>query len=613
MMLAMLASCDKDKFAEINQNPELVTKANIGYLFTEALYQYDQTYTEWYYDNSKYIFPWTQVTVSSSGNTGDIVLDGGAHGARNATLYGGVMRSMVDIRFLIDTKMTQEERAQYQHIRAMSYLLQIAQAIKVTDIYGSMAYTEACLARYSTPRLLTPKYENQQELFDIWLRELNEAIKVLGADKPVVNGVPTTQINIGKQDFVYGCDRKKWMKYANGLKLRIAARMINVDKNRAIALASEVGQSEYPSDNSDDFYYSPAVNYYHFGDNVGYGAGSKNLIDFLRDNQDPRLRFLFEKNDFNSIVVQGFFDAGKELPSYIDQLVDYTTEVVAGKNVKKFKGWKAPGEPWVRYFGAPAAPDARNDADIKKNYFDSAPYKLGDKVFSKLSFYNAKNVTTHSDYTYPDPSKTVKEEDNVTYHACHMSAAEINLYLAEFKLLGATLNESAEFYYKKAIETSVNLHDRIARENKVAYYSKAYDPNEATIELKSGEIANLLEKSAYKLTGTVEEKLEKVYIQEYINFLSNPNELFVTSRRSGYPKYGSSVFAREPFLEGGKDLTVPRRFSISNPTVDNINYSNIVKAIKDQGFTTGSNDPELLNKERVWYDQKAPQWGVGIK
>lgn len=610
MMLAVLASCDKDHFADINQDPSKVTKADIGFLFTEALYQYDQTYTEWFYDNSKNIFPWAQVTASGGGNTGDMMYDG-PHDNRWIALYSKMMPPLEDIRYTIDQRMTPVDGAKYQHIKAMTYLLQIAQAVKYTDVFGSMPYTEAGKARYTNPPLLTPKYDNQELLFNTWVKEIDNAIAVLSVNAPVVNGVPVTQISIGNQDFVYKSDRTKWLKYANGLKLRIAARLLNVDKARALALAEQVDASQYPNSNDDDFYYSPGTNYYHFGDGVGFGAGSKNLIDFLRDNQDPRLRFLFNKNEFNSIVVQGFFDAGKELPSYIAQNVEYTSTMVNGVEKKTFKAWKGLGEPWVRYYGAPAAPDAKKDPVIFKNYFNSENYKLGNKYFSKLSSYNAKNVITWLDFTYPDPSKTVEYKADAAYHACHMSAAEVNLYLAEFKLLGAKLKGTASDYYANAIRLSVNVHDKIARENDIAYYSTVYDPNEATVGLKNGEIDNLLAKNAYQLTGTTDQQLEKVYIQQYINLLSNPNELFVTARRSGYPKAGSTVLAREPFLEEGVELVVPRRFTVNNPTLDNINYTNAFNAIKEQGFTSGSNLPSVLNTERVWYDKSAPQWGAG--
>jgi hypothetical protein len=219
------------------------------------------------------------------------------------------------------------------------------------------------------------------------------------------------------------------------------------------------------------------------------------------------------------------------------------------------------------------------------------------------------------DLTYPDiPEVTSTYTADVPYSSNLFSSAEVNLYLAEFKLLGASLPEDANTYYQRAITQSVGSHDELASSNDLLYYSSAYDETYgASIGLKDGEIASLLSKEAYSLTGDVTLDLEKVFVQQYIHFLSNPNELFVTCRRSGIPKKSSTILPREEFTWEGTELTLARRFSVSNPTQDDINYDNALAAIEEQGFTAGSNDAQTLNAERLWYDKSAPQWGEGPK
>jgi hypothetical protein len=36
-----------------------------------------------------------------------------------------------------------------------------------------------------------------------------------------------------------------------------------------------------------------------------------------------------------------------------------------------------------------------------------------------------------------------------------------------------------------------------------------------------------------------------------------------------------------------------------------------MQAIEDQGFTSAVNDPEVLNSERLWFDENNPQYGAG--
>ena len=100
----------------------------------------------------------------------------------------------------------------------------------------------------------------------------------------------------------------------------------------------------------DDFVFNKGKRDNNWNNDISVGAGTKQLIDFMVSNRDPRLFYFFQKNDYNSNVVQGFFDQKRALPSYVEANVNYTVDA-DGK--KHFESWKAPGEPWVRYYGVP--------------------------------------------------------------------------------------------------------------------------------------------------------------------------------------------------------------------------------------------------------------------
>lgn len=615
ILVGAFISCNKDEFADINQDPSKVNRPDLTYLFTQALYKFDDTYTEWFYDNAQYALPWTQTTVGATGNTGDVVLDK-EHGNRAGLYYTEILPILTEIREFVDNRFQGKEQMAYQRIKYATYPIQIFQAMKITDMYGSIAYTEAGMARYTNPPLLTPVLDNQEKLLTQWNNELKKAVEVMVTDQ-TYEGQTVNQVSFGRQDFVYNGNFGLWAKFANSLRLRIAARLLHANKTLALQIVNEVVASPAGmiTENSENFYWMPSSDYYHFQNSIWFGVGGKNLIDFLRTNKDPRVRFIFAKNHFNSKVIQGFFDAGKEIPSYIMENVVYHEEVVNGKTIKKFDGWKGLGEPWVRYFGAPTAPDAKRDAVTNNQYFITENFKLGNKTYSPTSYYSQKNVVSNINEVYPDvPGVTVEHKDDVPYHSLLFSAAEVNLYLAEFKLLGATISGDAATYFRKAVTQSVNALNQLAKDNDLLYYKEAYDKvHEATIELKSGEIDALLQTPSYTLTGNVAEDLEKIYIQQYINSLNNPNELYVTARRAGIPKTGSTVLPREPFTDGGTELFVPRRFTINNPTEDDINFQNKIKAIQEQGFTAGNSEPQVLNNQRLWYDKNAPVWGAGPK
>ena len=83
---------------------------------------------------------------------------------------------------------------------------------------------------------LTPNYESQESLFDQWLAELNTDLDKLKST--------TTQISVGDNDLAYGGDTKKWVKFVNGIKLKIAVRLLHQNKAKALKIAEEVGADD---------------------------------------------------------------------------------------------------------------------------------------------------------------------------------------------------------------------------------------------------------------------------------------------------------------------------------------------------------------------------------
>ncbi|TKG92300.1 SusD/RagB family nutrient-binding outer membrane lipoprotein [Puteibacter caeruleilacunae] len=611
---SFFASCDKGDFADMNQNPSNVKLADLTFLFTEAINDMDpQGYTVWFYDNGKYELPWAQAMISNGGNSGPDALKFAEADGRSS-LYSKVMPNLAEIRFLIDNKMTGVNQAQNAKLRAVTLPVQIFVALHKTDVYGSLEYSEAMQGKYTNPPMLTPKLDTQAELFNLWINELNEAVSTLTSTQSV-DGTEVNSISLGGQDLIYDGDYSKWAKFANSLKLRIAARLLHQDKAKAIAIAEEAfnNPAGLILSTDDELRYFNGIKNGHFGSGLWLDAGGRNLINFLTENLDPRVRFAFDQNDFNSRVVQQFLNKGKALPPYIADLVELEDDG------KTFKGWKGAGEPWVRFHGAPLTPDLGNDPVIKDQYFNSESFKItvGDKskTFSPTSRFNEKHIRPHMDLAYPDSVggnfKELKNDDPA-YRSVLFSAAEVNLFLAEFKLLGANITGDANTYFQNGITESVKAMDWTAKVTNILNYDEPYDVDfGVALKLKDGEIAALLQKDAYKLTGDANLDLEKVYIQQYISYLMSPNELFVTARRAGIPKTGSTILPRESFAKGGVELTIPRRFGVGYPGEDNINFDNIKKAIEEQGFSAGNKESEVLNKERIWYDKGAPAWGAG--
>ena len=125
-----------------------------------------------------------------------------------------------EIKYVLSL-MEEGERAKYENIRVMCNPLLVYLGIFGTDMYGSLAYSDAGKALHEL--ILTPGYEDQESLFNTWLTQLDEAIEVLTSNK-------ADQVTLGAQDFVYQGDTEKWAKFANSLKLKIAVRLLHVNK-----------------------------------------------------------------------------------------------------------------------------------------------------------------------------------------------------------------------------------------------------------------------------------------------------------------------------------------------------------------------------------------------
>lgn len=610
----ILSSC-VDDFAELNTKPSDISNPNIRFLFTQCEYEFQPAdYYQWY-GGFNDLTTWAQATVPSGGNSSNVnrpTEEAVGCGYR----VNNVLRYANDIRYRISL-MEETEKAKYEYIQYLCNPLCVYLSIQDADLYGSRQYSEAEMARYTNPPLLLPKYDTQEELVEIWLKELNATLDYL--TKNNVNDL------LAAQDLIYKGDLKKWAKLTNSLKLRIASRLINKNRSRAIQIAEEV--ANHPagvlSSIDDDFIYNKGKFDNNWNNNFSVGVGSNQLIDFMVDNRDPRLFYFFQKNDYNANVVQGYFDQDRTLPSYIADKVEY----VENNGKKVFTGWKAPGEPWVRYQGLPCEIGAKQNPKYN-DYFDPQGELFvlyskdnSKKSYSPFAYRNQEMVKGLLTYTYPDVPDVapIQDKEQHGWYGLYFSAGEVNLLFAEFKLLGANLPESAQDYLTKGVTLSTQGFDAVAALNHIPYYDAAYvnDKHDVSIKLTNAQLTDMLSHDAYKLTGDKFSDLEKVYIQQYIHYFTAPIDQYVNMMRSGVPMLNSTLLPRIEFDSQLQDkYYIPRRFAVSKP-LDSDKLKDItIEAYEQQGYTydgTEAKNPEILNKERVWIDKENPQFGEGPK
>src|SRR4051794_13078403 len=124
LILAGASSCKKN-FGEINTNPSIVTKPDVGFLLTYAEDQMIKyQYTEWIWESMEQLLRFTQhVTTDPYELTSNVNL-------RYNTYYLQILPNLFEIRNQIAAK---PDSANYRKMSAVTYVLQVLHGIKVTD------------------------------------------------------------------------------------------------------------------------------------------------------------------------------------------------------------------------------------------------------------------------------------------------------------------------------------------------------------------------------------------------------------------------------------------------------------------------------------------------
>ena len=620
----LLVGCDKKEYAKINTDPASISEGNVQYLFTQAYLDFEpSSYLYWYYI-SKIVKRFDQVNGGSTSDNYNTMGELGGIGSQ----FVSVRKLEIDMKELVKT-MDEADQPKYANMLSMVNVLSCYLAVHDTDLFGSMPFTEACQARYGGT--LTPKYDTQAELFTELLNELNEDIKTFTTS--------ANQISPSGNDPMYGGDAAKWLKLANGVKLRIAVRLLHADRAKALQVAQEVAASDANIMTvGDSFIYNKGKSTsggisgdypFHFGNGVeGMGTANKTIVDFMKKNLDPRVFIFYQKNSFNAEVVQAFFDAqaiaastgdsAPEIPDYIMDEIEYSVDQT-GKKV--FEGWKGLGEPWVRIQGCPLGINISQDPAYRSgnNYFDSNLWQVKlngkDKTYNPISSQTERLVRGRcGSFTFPcapDKTKQLSYSGGVPWYGMGITAGEMNLLLAELALAGASTPKSAAAYFEAGVRASAAEYNQYAKLNQIPYIDAdhCYDETDLPIAISDEMINTMMQSQDYQLSGNKADDLEKVYIQQYLHYMYQPVEQFVTARRGGIPKIGSNYIPWNTAYEPG---IIPRRLYVTKPNETNVMAPIIEAAFAEQGFSFTTGDAgATLNSERVWYDKGAPQWGAG--
>ncbi|KQS41955.1 SusD/RagB family nutrient-binding outer membrane lipoprotein [Pedobacter sp. Leaf194] len=294
--LLLGTGCKKEKFVEANLNPETLYTIKPEDQFLKAA-SGSQDDFEYFADVYRAANLWMQYSTLNTGNGLNFNNVGSQFNTRYSKIfYGRLAPALVDAMKNIESMPDADRNARVK-MKAISQVLLSYYAFYVSDINGSIPYTQAFQARYGGT--ITPAYDTQQAVFAKVDEELKASVATLKSNQAA------TQISLGGNDPFFNGDVVSWTKAANALRLKIAARLMKVDPAKMKAIATEVladpVQMTAPSDSwmlkVGPTFADASGNY-----NPGNFAAGKPVLDFMVAKGDPRLSIYYRPNQAGNYV-----------------------------------------------------------------------------------------------------------------------------------------------------------------------------------------------------------------------------------------------------------------------------------------------------------------------
>lgn len=181
---------------------------------------------------------------------------------------------------------------------AIAQIIKVAAMSRVTDTYGAIPYS-----KIGEDGNITIPYDSQEEVYNTFFSELDEAIATLTEHKSAAL--------VSTADYVYGGNVPKWIKFANSLKLRLALRIAYANPTKAQEMAesavkAEGGLIESNDDNARWNYFGTIANpiytavRYNEATSGGDTHAAADIICYMNGYKDNRLSAYFEPSTFDN-------------------------------------------------------------------------------------------------------------------------------------------------------------------------------------------------------------------------------------------------------------------------------------------------------------------------
>ncbi len=429
-----------------------------------------------------------------SGKTPDYFYGDGWSGQRWKHFYTD--RSS-EYRTLLRAYKFNENADKYKNLFYATRIYYAFLALANTDTYGDMPFKEYVQAK--VPETNNVAYNTQKEVYDAMFRMLEQAVDSIQPND-------ASQVGYSTDDICYKGDWKKWLRFANTLRLRLALRISNVDPERAKkeaqnALNNQYGLMESNADNMEIVpKYAPVEKGgTDDGGNEnplvmcsvcynGESVMSKDLENFYRNESEGGEEYKI-KTGRNSYVTKKI-DPRCLVSWYRGNMTDNTLSAGEDSQKEDFVGCERGAQAPLIDMGT-----------LKYSLTRTAPKTFG-KNFDPNYFFSRERAYLLLGY------------------------AESLFLRAEAALRSWTalgLTESAEEYYKQGIQASMDYYQ--IDKTKAANYI-------AGDKAITGKVFQ---------GGDKEKQLEAIITQKWMAIFPNGNEGWADFRRTDYPALANQL------------------------------------------------------------------------
>ena len=282
----VIASCTSD-LSSLNVNSKAPEQVPAGALIANSTVSLTDYLTSVNVNLNNFILwsqHWTQTTYTDESN---FLYNGrDVKGNTFDAMYATVLRDLSDARKFIEAD--DKLLASYKvNQLAIVEVMEVYTYHVLVDIFGDVPYSEAIGDD------VTPKYDNDAEIYTDLVSRLLAAHSVLGGD----NG-------LGSYDLIYGGDSDSWKKFAASLALKLAIRAADVNPSAQSVASAAVAAGVFTSssDNAMLSYTSSPPNTNPLWDDLVQSGradfcAANTFADVLNGLNDPRRGSYFRNLD----------------------------------------------------------------------------------------------------------------------------------------------------------------------------------------------------------------------------------------------------------------------------------------------------------------------------